>query len=157
MKKSNHSQNKVIEGFKSKGIEIQILNLEQSTKTSIEAAEAVGCKLEQIAKSIIFKDTNNNLIHIFVSGPNKVSFSSFEKATGIILNNADAKFVRDKTGFAIGGVAPLGHIEKPKYFLDEMLLDYEIVWCAGGTPNSLFEIKSENLLQAINPEIVKLM
>ena len=157
MKKSNHSQNKVIEGFKSKGIEIEILNLEQSTKTSIEAAEAVGCKLEQIAKSIIFKDTNNNLIHIFVSGPNKVSFSSFEKATGIILNNADAKFVRDKTGFAIGGVAPLGHIEKPKYFLDEMLLDYEIVWCAGGTPNSLFEIKSENLLQAINPEIVKLM
>ena len=127
MKKSNHSQNKVIEGFKSKGIEIQILNLEQSTKTSIEAAEAVGCKLEQIAKSIIFKDTNNNLIHIFVSGPNKVSFSSFEKETGIILNNADAKFVRDKTGFAIGVVAPLGHIEKPKYFLDESRHNYPLM------------------------------
>ena len=63
MKKSNHSQNKVIEGFKSKGIEIEILNLEQSTKTSVEASEAVGCKLEQIAKSIIFKDINNNFVY----------------------------------------------------------------------------------------------
>ena len=65
MKKSNNSQSKVIEAFRQKGIEIEILNLEQSTKTSIEAAAAVGCKLEQIAKSIIFKDSNNNLIHIF--------------------------------------------------------------------------------------------
>ena len=157
MKKSNNSQNKVIESFKSKGIEIEILNLKQSTKTSVEAAEAVGCKLEQIAKSIIFKDSRNNLVHIFVSGPNRVNFSSFEESTGIKLENTDAKFVRDKTGFAIGGVAPLGHIEEPIYFLDEMLLKYELVWCAGGTPNSLFEIKSENLLQAINPEIVKLI
>ncbi len=63
----------------------------------------------------------------------------------------------NKVRICYAKVAPLGHIEKPKYFLDEMLLDYEIVWCAGGTPNSLFKIKSENLLQAINPEIVKLI
>tara|TARA_Y100000590_G_scaffold417766_1_gene517833 strand:- start:468 stop:941 length:474 start_codon:yes stop_codon:yes gene_type:complete len=157
MKKSNNSQNKVINAFRSKGIEIEILNLVQSTKTSVEAAEAVGCKIEQIAKSIIFRDSSNNLVHIFVSGPNKVNFSSFEEETGIKLENADAKFVRDKTGFAIGGVAPLGHIEDPLFFLDEMLLNYDTVWCAGGTPNSLFEIKSENLLQSINPRIVKLI
>ena len=157
MKKSNNSQKKVIRAFKAKNIQIKILNLEQSTKTSIEAANVVGCKLEQIAKSIIFKDSNNNLVHIFVSGPNRVDFSSFEESTGIKLHNADAKFVRDKTGFAIGGVAPLGHIEEPIYFIDEMLLEYKLVWCAGGTPNSLFEIKSIELLQAINPEIVKLV
>jgi|TARA_B110000263_G_C15112200_1_gene420361 prolyl-tRNA editing enzyme YbaK/EbsC (Cys-tRNA(Pro) deacylase) len=157
MKKSNNSQRKVVDSFKSKGIEIEVLNLEQSTKTSVEAAEVVGCKLEQIAKSIIFKDSNNNLIHIFVSGPNRVNFSNFEESTGIKLVNADAKFVRDKTGFAIGGVAPLGHIEEPIYFLDETLLKYDLVWCAGGTPNSLFKIKSKNLLQAINPKIVKLI
>ena len=157
MKKSNNSQKKVARAFKAKNIQIKILNLEQSTKTSIEAANAVGCKLEQIAKSIIFKDSNNNLIHIFVSGPNRVNFSSFEESTGIKLHTADAKFVRDKTGFAIGGVAPLGHIEKPIYFIDEMLLKYKLLWCAGGTPNSLFEIKSIELLQAINPEIVKLV
>ena len=143
--------------FKEKGIQIEILNLEQSTKTSIEAAEAVGCKLEQIAKSIIFSDSNKNLIHIFVSGPNRVDLVRFKESTGITLVNADAQFVRDKTGFAIGGVAPLGHVEKPKYFFDESLLSYDLIWCAGGTPNSLFEIKTIDLVESINPEIVKLI
>ena len=140
--------------FKEKGIQIEILNLEQSTKTSIEAAEAVGCKLEQIAKSIIFSDSNKNLIHIFVSGPNRVDLVRFKESTGITLVNADAQFVRDKTGFAIGGVAPLGHVEKPTYFFDESLLSYDLIWCAGGTPNSLFEIKTIDLVESINPEIV---
>lgn len=143
--------------FKEKGIQIEILNLEQSTKTSIEAAEAVGCKLEQIAKSIIFSDSNKNLIHIFVSGPNRVDLVRFKESTGITLVNADAQFVRDKTGFAIGGVAPLGHVEKPTYFFDESLLSYDLIWCAGGTPNSLFEIKTIDLVESINPEIVKLI
>lgn len=146
-----------MEAFKEKGIQIEILNLEQSTKTSIEAAEAVGCKLEQIAKSIIFSDSNKNLIHIFVSGPNRVDLVRFKESTGITLVNADAQFVRDKTGFAIGGVAPLGHVEKPKYFFDESLLSYDLIWCAGGTPNSLFEIKTIDLVESINPEIVKLI
>ncbi len=146
-----------MEAFKEKGIQIEILNLEQSTKTSIEAAEAVGCKLEQIAKSIIFSDSNKNLIHIFVSGPNRVDLVRFKESTGITLVNADAQFVRDKTGFAIGGVAPLGHVEKPTYFFDESLLSYDLIWCAGGTPNSLFEIKTIDLVESINPEIVKLI
>ena len=146
-----------MDAFKEKGIQIEILNLEQSTKTSIEAAEAVGCKLEQIAKSIIFSDSNKNLIHIFVSGPNRVDLVRFKESTGITLVNADAQFVRDKTGFAIGGVAPLGHVEKPTYFFDESLLSYDLIWCAGGTPNSLFEIKTIDLVESINPEIVKLI
>ena len=142
-----------MEAFKEKGIQIEILNLEQSTKTSIEAAEAVGCKLEQIAKSIIFSDSNKNLIHIFVSGPNRVDLVRFKESTGITLVNADAQFVRDKTGFAIGGVAPLGHVEKPTYFFDESLLSYDLIWCAGGTPNSLFEIKTIDLVESINPKL----
>ncbi len=146
-----------MEAFKEKGIQIEILNLEQSTKTSIEAAEAVGCKLEQIAKSIIFSDSNKNLIHIFVSGPNRVDLVRFKESTGITLVNADAQFVRDKTGFAIGGVAPLGHVEKPTYFFDESLLSYDLIWCAGGTPNSLFEIKTIDLVESINPKIVRLI
>tara|TARA_Y100001968_G_C19434196_1_gene758709 strand:+ start:2237 stop:2710 length:474 start_codon:yes stop_codon:yes gene_type:complete len=157
VKKKNNSQIKVMEAFKEKGIQIEILNLEQSTKTSIEAAEAVGCKLEQIAKSIIFSDSNKNLIHIFVSGPNRVDLVRFKESTGITLVNADAQFVRDKTGFAIGGVAPLGHVEKPTYFFDESLLSYDLIWCAGGTPNSLFEIKTIDLVESINPKIVKLI
>tara|TARA_B100001250_G_C19696870_1_gene742939 strand:- start:216 stop:689 length:474 start_codon:yes stop_codon:yes gene_type:complete len=157
VKKKNNSQIKVMEAFKEKGIQIEILNLEQSTKTSIEAAEAVGCKLEQIAKSIIFSDSNKNLIHIFVSGPNRVDLVRFKESTGITLVNADAQFVRDKTGFAIGGVAPLGHVEKPTYFFDESLLSYDLIWCAGGTPNSLFEIKTIDLVESINPKIVRLI
>ena len=157
MKKKNNSQIKVVNSFREKGIRVEILNLEQSTKTSVEASEAVGCKLEQIAKSIIFSDSNKNLIHIFVSGPNRVDLVRFKESTGITLVNADAQFVRDKTGFAIGGVAPLGHVEKPKYFFDESLLSYDLIWCAGGTPNSLFEIKTIDLVESINPEIVKLI
>ena len=133
-----------MEAFKEKGIQIEILNLEQSTKTSIEAAEAVGCKLEQIAKSIIFSDSNKNLIHIFVSGPNRVDLVRFKDSTGITLVNADAQFVREKTGFAIGGVAPLGHIEKPTFKSDSI-------------ENGTAEIKTIDLVESINPKIVKLI
>ena len=73
----------------------------------------------------------------------KNHFSNFEESTGIKLVNAGAKFVRHKTGFVIGGVAPLGHIEEPIYFLDETLLKYDLAWCVGGTPNSLFKLNQK--------------
>ena len=158
MKKKHNSQLKVIDAFKQKGIEIDILNLDVSTKTSQEAADAVGCNIEQIAKSIVFFESiQNKLVQIFVSGPNKVNLESFQNQTNLRIEKADAEYVRESTGFAIGGVAPLGHKNRPLYFIDETLIDFHEVWCAAGTPSSLFKLKTEDLLKTTEAKILNII
>ena len=158
MKKKHNSQLKVIDAFKQKGIEIDIFNLDVSTKTSQEAADAVGCDIEQIAKSIVFFESiQNKLVQIFVSGPNKVNLESFQNQTNLRIEKADAEYVRESTGFAIGGVAPLGHKNRPLYFIDETLIDFHEVWCAAGTPSSLFKLKTEDLLKATEAKILNII
>jgi len=158
MKKKHNSQEKVIEAFKEENINIEILNLDVSTKTSQEAADAVNCDIKQIAKSIVFfESTKNKLVQIFVSGPNRVNFESFQKQTNLIIEKADADYVRENTGFAIGGVAPLGHKNSPLYFMDNTLVEFEEVWCAAGTPSSLFKLKTEDLLRVTEAKIVNII
>ena len=158
MKKKHNSQLKVVEAFKEKGIEIEILNLEVSTKTSQEAADAVNCDIKQIAKSIVFFESiQKKLVQIFVSGPNRVNLKSFENQTNLTIEKADADYVRESTGFAIGGVAPLGHKNRPLYFIDETLIDFDEVWCAAGTPSSLFKLKTEDLLKATEAKILNII
>ena len=150
MKKKHNSQLKVVEAFKEKGIEIEILNLEVSTKTSQEAADAVNCDIKQIAKSIVFFESiQKKLVQIFVSGPNRVNLKSFENQTNLTIEKADADYVRESTGFAIGGVAPLGHKNKPLYFFDNTLVDFDEVWCAAGTPSSLFKLKTKDFIKIL--------
>ena len=158
MKKKHNSQLKVVEAFKEKGIEIEILNLEVSTKTSQEAADAVNCDIKQIAKSIVFFESiQKKLVQIFVSGPNRVNLKSFENQTNLTIEKADADYVRESTGFAIGGVAPLGHKIKPLYFFDNTLVDFDEVWCAGGTPSSLFKLKTKDLLKVTQAKILNII
>tara|TARA_B100000902_G_scaffold279971_1_gene265780 strand:+ start:181 stop:657 length:477 start_codon:yes stop_codon:yes gene_type:complete len=158
MKKKHNSQEKVIEAFKEENIHIEILNLDVSTKTSQEAADAVNCDIKQIAKSIVFfESTKNKLVQIFVSGPNRVNFESFQKQTNLMIEKADADYVRENTGFAIGGVAPLGHKNSPLYFMDNTLVEFEEVWCAAGTPSSLFKLKTEDLLRVTEAKIVNII
>ena len=158
MKKKHNSQEKVIEAFKEENINIEILNLDVSTKTSQEAADAVNCDIKQIAKSIVFfESTKNKLVQIFISGPNRVNFESFQKQTNLMIEKADADYVRENTGFAIGGVAPLGHKNSPLYFMDNTLVEFEEVWCAAGTPSSLFKLKTEDLLRVTEAKIVNII
>ena len=158
MKKKHNSQEKVIEAFKEENIHIEILNLDVSTKTSQEAADAVNCDIKQIAKSIVFfESTKNKLVQIFVSGPNRVNLESFQKQTNLMIEKADADYVRENTGFAIGGVAPLGHKNSPLYFMDNTLVEFEEVWCAAGTPSSLFKLKTEDLLRVTEAKIVNII
>ena len=158
MKKKHNSQLKVVEAFKEKGIEIEILNLEVSTKTSQEAADAVNCDIKQIAKSIVFFESiQKKLVQIFVSGPNIVNLKSFENQTNLTIEKADADYVRESTGFAIGGVAPLGHKIKPLYFFDNTLVDFDEVWCAAGTPSSLFKLKTKDLLKVTQAKILNII
>ena len=158
MKKKYNSQEKVIEAFKEANLNIEILNLDVSTKTSQEAADAVNCDIKQIAKSIVFfESSKNKLVQIFVSGPNKVNLESFQNQTNLRIEKADAEYVRESTGFAIGGVAPLGHKNRPLYFIDETLIDFHEVWCAAGTPSSLFKLKTEDLLKATEAKILNII
>ena len=158
MKKKHNSQQKVIEAFKEENINIEILNLDVSTKTSQEAADAVNCDIKQIAKSIVFfESSKNKLVQIFVSGPNRVNIESFQKQTNLTIEKADADFVRESTGFAIGGVAPLGHKNKPIYYLDSKLVEFDEVWCAAGTPSSLFKLKTEDLLNVTQAKIINIL
>jgi len=158
LKKKHNSQLKVVEAFKEKGIEIEILNLEVSTKTSQEAADAVNCDIKQIAKSIVFFESiQKKLVQIFVSGPNRVNLKSFENQTNLTIEKADADYVRESTGFAIGGVAPLGHKIKPLYFFDNTLVDFDEVWCAAGTPSSLFKLKTKDLLNVTEAKILNII
>ena len=158
MKKKHNSQEKVIEAFKEENINIELLNLDVSTKTSQEAADAVNCDIKQIAKSIVFfESTKNKLVQIFVSGPNRVNLESFQNQTNLMIEKADADYVRENTGFAIGGVAPLGHKNSPLYFMDNTLVEFEEVWCAAGTPSSLFKLKTEDLLRVTEAKIVNII
>ena len=158
MKKKHNSQEKVIEAFKEENIYIEILNLDVSTKTSQEAADAVNCDIKQIAKSIVFFErTKNKLVQIFISGPNRVNLESFQNQTNLSIEKADADYVRENTGFAIGGVAPLGHKNSPIYFMDNTLVEFDEVWCAAGTPSSLFKLKTEDLLKVTQAEIVNII
>ena len=158
MKKKHNSQLKVIDAFNEQGIEIEIFNLDVSTKTSQEAADAVNCDIKQIAKSIVFFEAmQNKLIQIFVSGPNRVNLESFKNQTNLSIEKADADYVRESTGFAIGGVAPLGHKIKPLYFFDNTLVDFDEVWCAAGTPSSLFKLKTKDLLKVTQAKILNII
>lgn len=128
-------------------LENNVVIFDNSTKTAQEAADQIGVQIGQIGKSIIFK-LNNEPILVITSGKNKVSIEKLEKLIGEGIEKADADFVYEKTGFPIGGVPPFGHKEKIKHiFLDKDLLNYQEIWCAAGTPFSVFKISSQRLIE----------
>lgn len=129
------------------GRSFAVQELEQSTRTSAEAADAVGCTVAQIVKSIIFKAAQSErVVLVLTSGANRVDERKVAALLGEPLAKADADFVRDRTGFVIGGVAPVGHREAPATFIDQDLLTYAEIWAAAGTPNALFGLTPEDLV-----------
>ena len=111
--------------------------LRDSTRTAQEAADQVGCLLGAICKSLIFR-SGDDMVLVITSGSNRVDVEHVGKGMGIVLTKADADFVREKTGFAIGGVAPWGY-ERPKYVvLDQDLEQYSELWAAAGNPHAVF-------------------
>lgn len=124
-----------------------VQELEQSTRTSAEAAEAVGCTVAQIVKSIIFKAARSErVVLVLTSGANRVDERKVAALLGEPLAKADADFVRERTGFVIGGVAPIGHREAPATFIDQDLLAFKEIWAAAGTPNALFRLTPDDLV-----------
>lgn len=127
----------------------------ESTRTAQEAADRAGCELGQIVKSLIFKGKDSGKpILVLTSGPNRVNEKRISEYAGEPIGKADADFVRSVTGFAIGGVPPLGHVEPMETYLDEDFLQYQTIWAAAGTPNAIFELKTEDLQKMTNGKIV---
>ncbi len=142
LKPANH---RVVAALRELDIECDIRILDHETRTSAEAAETLGCQVAQIAKSLIFKAKSERAILAITSGSNRVVLSTLAKVVGEKVGKADADFVRQTTGFAIGGVAPVGLASVVETVFDEDLFLHETVWAAAGTANSLFPINNADL------------
>lgn len=137
------------------GLEIRILRMTQSTRTAEEAAAAVGCAVSAIVKSLIFRDrASDGLVLVLVSGRHNADLEHLKAAHGLDLERADTRRVRDETGFAIGGVAPIGHLGALPVYIDETLLQHEIVWSAAGRPDSVFSAGAEELMDAAGAQAI---
>nr|WP_136657516.1 YbaK/EbsC family protein [Nitratireductor sp. XY-223] len=140
------------------GLDIEIRRMDQSTRTAQEAADACGCKVGQIVKSLVFEDAaNGQLILLLVAGNNNADIDHLADRYGMKLQRCDTRKVRNETGFAIGGVAPIGHINPIRTCVDETLLKHDVVWAAAGRPDSVFSVDPNTLVAAIDAEIITVM
>lgn len=142
------SLKRVMAALEAAGVATDMMEMPDSTRTAAEAAAAAGCALDQIAKSIIFRGEISGQVQLFITaGGNQVDPVAASACAGEPLGRADAGFVRDVTGFAIGGVAPVGHLTQPQTFYDPRLKDFAVVYAAGGTPRHIFPIDPHELLR----------
>ena len=140
------SAQKIQDLLNSLGYNYTVIEHAESTRTAQEAADRAGCELGQIVKSLIFKGKESHKpILVLTSGANRVDEKRISEYAGEPIGKADADFARTVTGFAIGGVPPIGHAQKIETYLDEDFLQYEKVWAAAGTPNAIFELKTDDL------------
>ncbi len=140
------SAQKVQDALNQLGLSLQVVELPASTRTAQEAAQAIGVTVGQIVKSLIFKAKRSGRpILVIASGENRVNEKAIEALIQEPLGKADADFVRQRTGFVIGGVPPLGHSEPLETFIDEDLLQFDEVWAAAGTPHAVFRLNPADL------------
>lgn len=137
------------------GVASRVVEFASSTKTAQDAANSIGCTVGQIAKSILFKTKNEHTpILVLVSGANRVNEAVLAALLGEPLAKADAEFTREVTGFAIGGIPPLGHKQQLKTFIDQDLLSFAELWAAAGTPHAVFNITPNDLLRTTGGTVI---
>ncbi|WP_044007540.1 YbaK/EbsC family protein [Jannaschia sp. CCS1] len=123
------------------GVAVDVLEMADGTRTAADAAQAAGCHLDQIAKSIIFRaETSGEAVLFVTAGGNLVDAAKASAVVGEALGKADAGLIRQQTGFAIGGVSPVGHLSPIRAWYDPRLLDFDVVYAAAGTPRHIFAI-----------------
>ncbi len=149
------SAQRVQNALKELGYQGKVVEHEASTRTAVEAAEAAGCEVGQIVKTLVFRlQPASQPVLVLVSGPNRVHEKHFGQHLGGTLERADADYVREVSGFAIGGVPPVGLKTPVKTYIDEDLLQFATVWAAAGTPNAVFEINPQELVKITGGEVV---
>ncbi len=147
---------RVAEELRQRGISTTVLEMPDSTRSAAEAAAAIGCDISQIVKSLVFRSIERDApVLVLASGVDRVDEDRLAALVGPV-EQAPAKFVRARTGFAIGGVPPVGHVEPIETFLDEHLLDHEVVWAAAGTPRAVFSIEPRELVAVTSAKVVAL-
>jgi prolyl-tRNA editing enzyme YbaK/EbsC (Cys-tRNA(Pro) deacylase) len=149
------SAQKVQDALNALGLTLEVREFSQTTRTSAEAAAAIGCDAAQIAKSLVFKGTQSGKpILVIASGANRVSEKRIAELIGEPIERPDADFVRARTGFVIGGVPPLGHAEPLETLIDEDLFQFSEIWAAAGTPNAVFRLTPADLPRMTNGRVV---
>lgn len=126
--------------------ESRVVEFDEPSRTARQAADAIGCELDQIVKSLVFRTDDDRPVLVLTAGGNRVDEGVVSGVVGHELGMADAAFVRAHTGYAIGGVPPFGHPQPVETLIDEALLAFDEIWAAGGTPNTVFPIKPDRLL-----------
>lgn len=136
----------------SQGLCFEVIQLADSTRTAEEAASTIGCTPSQIVKSLIFRTKNSSRpILVLASGSNRVKEKIIESHVGEKIIRAEPDFAREITGFAIGGIPPVGHKQSiDLIFIDEDLVKYDEIWAAAGTPNAVFSLKGQELCEITN-------
>ncbi|MGB2772712.1 MAG: YbaK/EbsC family protein [Anaerolineae bacterium] len=150
------SAQRVQDALRGMGFAYEVIEFAQTTRTAAEAAAAVGCTVGQIAKSLVFKTRHGGRpLLVIASGANRVNEKAMRAIVGEPIEKPDADFVRQQTGFVIGGVPPLGHEAPLTIFIDEDLLQYDIIWAAAGTPNAVFRLAPADLLPMTGGQAIK--
>jgi prolyl-tRNA editing enzyme YbaK/EbsC (Cys-tRNA(Pro) deacylase) len=149
------SAQRIQEVLERQGVACRVAEMPATTRTAEDAARAIGCSVGQIAKSLVFKAQHTGRpILVIASGTNRVNEKAIGALVGETLEKANADFVRAKTGFAIGGVPPIGHAEQPITFLDEDLLKHEEIWAAAGTPHAVFRLTPADLRRITGGQVI---
>ena len=140
------SLRRVRDALAAEDLEVEITTFPESTRTSAEAAAAIGCTVAQIAKSLVFRAVDSDRpVLVIASGDNRVDTGKVAALLGEKIGRADADFVRARTGFAIGGVSPVAHKEPPLVLIDRDLLAHDRIWAAAGAPNAVFPLAPQDL------------
>ena len=142
------SAQRVQEALDAAGLRCRVVEHEASARTSAEAASLPGCDVAQIAKSLVFRRGAEGAVLVIASGANRVDEAKVAALLREPIGRADAAFVRQATGYAIGGIPPLGHATPMPVLVDRKLTEFDIVYAAGGTPNALFPIAPADLVRA---------
>jgi len=153
---TNESIRRVQENLSENNFDGHVVFLPDSARTAQEAAKAIDCTVEQIAKSIVFQGKNSREPYLIIaSGVNRINEKLIAQAVAEDVNMASANDVRDLTGFVIGGVAPVGHTQSLKIFIDEDLLNHETIWAAAGHPKAVFELTPDDLQTLTKGNVVQ--
>jgi len=142
----SNSAKRVQDFLTSRGFSFNVRELPGSTRTAQEAADSIGCAVSQIAKSLVFREKHTDRPFLVIaSGSNRVDLKKIQTSVGLNLVKADGAFVKNRVGYAIGGVPPVGHNEPLETLLDRDLKKYETIWAAAGTPFAVFQLKPADM------------
>ncbi len=147
----------VQDALTAKNMKFEVVQLSDCTRTADDAAKAIGCSTAQIMKSLVFQTKQSKQpILVLASGTNQVNVKALKSEVGENLSKPDAKYVKETTGFSIGGIPPIGHLQKLPTYIDADLLKQKTLWAAAGTPNAVFSLESCELEQLTEGKVMSI-